>query len=102
MLFLIFRAVFSSLQAQRALALENLALRHQLDVLKRTTKTPRLKNRDRALWIILSRLWLNWRGSLAIVQPKTVVAWHRRGWRLYWRWKSRALGRPSYRVKSVS
>ena len=94
MLFLIFRFIFSGLQSHRALVLENLALRHQLDVLKRNTKTPRLRNRDRVLWVILSRLWPDWRGSLAIVQPKTVVAWHRRGWRLYWRWRSRGRGRP--------
>lgn len=95
MLFLIFRSIFSGLQSHHSLVLENLALRHQLGVLKRTTKTPRLKHRDRVLWVILSRCWPNWRGSLAIVQPKTVVGWHRRGWRLYWRWKSRARGRPT-------
>lgn len=94
MLFLIFRFTFSGLRSHRALMLENLALRHQLDVLKRNTKTPRLRNRDRVLWVILFRLWPDWRGSLAIVQPKTVVAWHRRGWRLYWRWRSRGRGRP--------
>ncbi len=94
MLFLILRTVFSSLKSQRSLALENLGLRHQLEVLKRNTKTPRLKNRDRVLWVVLSRFWPGWRGSLVVVQPKTVVAWHRRGWRLYWRWKSRTRGRP--------
>ena len=85
MLFLIVRSMFSGLQSRRSLALENLALRHQLEVLKRNTKTPRLKRRDRVLWVILSRCWPDWRGSLAIVQPKTVIAWHRKGWRLYWR-----------------
>ncbi len=96
MLFLILRTVFSSLKSQRSLALENLGLRHQLEVLKRNTKTPRLKNRDRVLWVVLSRFWPGWRGSLVVVQPKTVVAWHRKGWRLYWRWKSRIKrrGRP--------
>ena len=99
MLFFIFRFIFSGLQSHRALVLENLALRHQLDVLKRNTKTPRLRNRDRVLWVILSRLWPDWRGSLAIVQPKTVVAWHRRGWRLCWRWRSRGRGRPKLSVE---
>lgn len=94
MLFLIFRSIFSGLKSHRGLVLENLALRHQLEVLRRNTKTPRLRLRDRVLWITLSRLWPNWRGSLAIVRPKTVVAWHRRSWRLYWRWKSRSRGRP--------
>jgi len=95
MLSLIFRTVFSGLRSHRSLILENLALRHQLEVLQRNIKPPRLRNRDRVLWVALSRFWPDWRGSLAIVQPKTVVAWHRRGWRLYWRWKSRGRGRPA-------
>ena len=94
MLILILRTIRSGLRSHHALVLENLALRHQLEVLKRNTKTPRLTNRDRSLWVVLSRFWPDWRGSLAIVQPKTVVTWHRRGWRLYWWWKSRTRGRP--------
>ncbi|MDH3217183.1 MAG: hypothetical protein OEN01_13015 [Candidatus Krumholzibacteria bacterium] len=85
MLLLILRTVFSSMKSHRSLGLENLALRHQLDVLKRNAKTLRLKNRDRALWIVLSLFWPNWQTWLVIVQPKTVVIWHRQGWRLYWR-----------------
>ena len=76
-------------RSHRALALENLALRHQLDVLKRNTKRPHLTNRDRVLWVFLSRHWANWRESLTLVQPDTVIRWHRRGFRLYWTWKSR-------------
>ncbi len=83
MLLLILHAILSSIKSRRSLALENLALRHQLDVLQRTRKPQHLTNRDRVLWIVLSRLWPDWRESLAIVQPKTVVAWHRKGWRLY-------------------
>jgi hypothetical protein len=49
----------------------------------------RLKNRNLALWILISRLWDDWRKPLALVQPETVIRWHRRGFRLYWRWKSR-------------
>ena len=89
MLFLILRTFISALKSHRALALENLALRHQLEVLRRNTKRPRLTNQDRALWVILSRLWPNWRNPLALVQPETVIRWHKRGFRLYWRWKSR-------------
>jgi len=48
-----------------------------------------LTNRDRVLWITLARLWDDWRESLAIVQPETVIRWHKRGFRLYWKWKSR-------------
>lgn len=72
------------------MALENLALRHQLEVLQRNTKRPRLTNRDRTLWVVLSRLWTDWRKPLFLVQPETVIRWHKRGFRLYWRWKSRS------------
>lgn len=61
MFFLILRTFITTLGSHRALALENLALRHQLDVLQRNVKRPRLTNRDRTLWIILSRLWTGWR-----------------------------------------
>jgi hypothetical protein len=79
-----------------AVALENIALRHQLMVLQRSSSRPRLRRQDRILWVCLSRLWANWRPSLLIVQPATVVAWHRQGFRLYWRCKSRlrSPGRP--------
>ena len=89
MIFILFRTFISALRSHRALALENLALRHQLEVLKRNAKKPRLTNRDRALWIFLLRYWADWRESLTLVQPETVIRWHRRGFRLYWKWKSR-------------
>src|SRR5215475_5532322 len=79
-----------------AIALENVALRHQLLVLQRSVSRPRLARWDRILWVWLSRLWMGWRSSLVIVQPATVLAWHRQGFRLYWRWRSstRPVGRP--------
>ena len=76
-----------------AVTFENIALRHQLMVLQRSIPRPRLRRQDRIFWLCLSRLWVNWRSSLLIVQPSTVIAWHRQGFRLYWRWKSR-LGSP--------
>ena len=79
-------------------ALENLALRHQLAVLQRTARRPRLTRADRALWIALSRFWTDqWRRVLQIVQPATVIAWHRKGFRAFWTWKSRRsrVGRPA-------
>lgn len=77
-------------------ALENLALRHQLEVLLRRQPKPRLHNRDRTFWVWLRWLWPEgWSRHLRIVQPQTVIGWHRRGWRLYWNWRSRTrLGRP--------
>lgn len=77
--------------------LEILALRHQLAVLKRrSNKRPRLRAADRLLWVTLARRWAQWRSALLIFKPETVVSWQRKGFRLYWRWKSRAKnsGRP--------
>jgi hypothetical protein len=68
----------SSLKSQRELALENLALRQQLAILKRTSKRPKLTNADRALWVALSRLWPDWQNALILVKPETVIGWHRR------------------------
>jgi putative transposase len=76
-----------------AIAAENLALRQQLAVFKREQPRPRLKRLDRLFWVILSRLWRDWRSALVIVQPETVCRWHRAGFRLFWRWKSQH-GRP--------
>ena len=57
---------------------------------------PRLSRWDRIFWVWLSRLWAGWRTTLVIVRPATVLAWHRQGFRLYWRWRSSANrgGRP--------
>jgi putative transposase len=91
------RAFWSSLTSRRDLALRSIALEHQLDVATRpASRRPRLTRTDRILWVWLSRLWSGWRESLRIVQPGTVIAWHRRGWRLYWTWRSklRGPGRP--------
>ena len=78
------------------LAAENLALRQQLAIYQRTAKRPKLRPRDRVFWVWLARLWNDWRSVLVIVRPATVVGWHRQGFRLYWRWKSRTgkTGRP--------
>jgi putative transposase len=79
-----------------AISLKNVALRHQLSVLQRSVVRPRLHRRDRLFWVALSKLWAGWRASLLIVRPATVLAWHRQGFQLYWRWKSRRcpVGRP--------
>ncbi|MGA2616914.1 MAG: hypothetical protein ABSF26_04835 [Thermoguttaceae bacterium] len=96
----IIQAIFLFLRTfilgRAATAIENLALRQQVAVFKQSVKRPRLRPRDRIFWVLLSRLWANWRSALAIVQPETVIQWHRQGFRLYWRWKSRARkpGRP--------
>ena len=73
-------------------ALEILALRQQLAVLKRTRPRPRLNSVDRLFWTTLRRVWSRWAEVLVVVKPETVVGWHRAGFRLFWRWRSRARG----------
>ena len=89
------RVLFSGFQSRRQLTLENLALRHQLVVRQRSGPRPKLTGADRFLWVLLLRCWSGWQRMLLIVQPRTVVAWHRAGFRCFWRWKSRSsTGRP--------
>jgi putative transposase len=99
--FTMFLATLSSIfRSRAALQLENLALRHQIGVLQRSTRRrPRLTPVDRLVWVWLSRVWSGWRSTLAIVQPETVLAWHRAGFRLFWTWKVRR-GRPGRPIVS--
>src|SRR5207245_3085688 len=96
LLLIVLHTLFAAVRSRRDLALENLVLRHQLQVALRTNPHPRLHGPDRILWVWLRRLWPEgWREHLRVVQPETVLRWHRKGWRLYWTWKSRTrLGRP--------
>jgi putative transposase len=84
------------LLSRSRLILENLALRQQLAVLNRQRPRPTLRCGDRLFWVCLSRLWAGWRSALVVIQPDTVIHWHRQGFRLWWRWKSRSarVGRP--------
>jgi hypothetical protein len=86
---LLLRLPATILQSRRDLLLENLALRHQLLVLTRSAKRPRLNPLDRAFWAWLSHIWDGWRIPLRFAQPDSVIRWHRKGFRLFWRWKSR-------------
>ena len=63
-------------------------------MLKQAHPRPRLSRGDRIFWVLASRLWSGWRGVLHVVQPDSVIRWHRQGFRYYWRWKSRRRGRP--------
>jgi hypothetical protein len=97
------RSLLSGCQSRRLLLLENLALRHQLAVLRRQTHKPRLGQADRLLWLALRRLWPDWQRALVLVQPQTLIAWHRLGFRLFWRWKSLARGgRPAADRKLIN
>ena len=88
-------AALAWLRPRQDLVAENLLLRHQLAVLTRPTRTrPRVRLRtwDKLLWGLARRFCAGWREQLRIVTPDTVVRWHRQGWRLFWRWKSRSRG----------
>lgn len=91
-----FPVLASSFRTSASLRAEILALRHQLAVLQANApRRLRLKRSDRVLWVLLSRWFPGWRQCLRIVQPATVIAWHRRAFALYWTRKSRRWpGRP--------
>src|SRR5215467_1086613 len=78
------------LQSHRRLLLENLALRQQLAVLKRKHPRPRMGAVDKIFWVFACRFWGAWKQSLVLVNPETVVGWHRAGFRLYWSLISKA------------
>jgi transposase InsO family protein len=94
LLLALFSTLRCTLQSRAVLHLEILALRHQIGILRRSTPHPKLKPSDRIFWVLLSRMWSGWRTALAVVKPQTVIRWHRRGFRLYWRRKSRARWKP--------
>ena len=82
--------------ARHRLALEAVVLRQQLAVYKRRQPRPKLNRFDRLFWVIVRQIWTNWSEALILVNPETVVSWHRAGYRLFWKWRSRRRrpGRP--------
>jgi putative transposase len=97
MITLILTGLLRGVRTRRSLMLENLALRHQLAVLQRSSPRPRLRTFDRLFWVLLCRLWSGWANVLSLVKPETVIRWHRTGFKLFWTWKSRrnGPGRPA-------
>ena len=92
---LMLRVVRAACRRRGDLVLENLLLRHQLAILSRPTRRrmrARFRRLDKALWVLARRLRCDWQRHLVVVTPDAVIRWHRRGWRLYWRWRSRAPG----------
>ena len=76
-------ALSSLVKTRAALQLENLALRHQLGVLHRSAKKPKLTPFDRLLWVWLCGVWADWRSALIVVKPATVIAWHRKAFAFF-------------------
>ncbi len=103
MLNLIINYLRDLLRPKHDLLLENIALRQQILVLQRQVKRPRFRDRERAFWVVLSRYWSGWKSPLRLVQPQTVVSWHRQSWRLFWRWKSKPkdFGRPKITIEII-
>ena len=77
------RAIAAWAKRRADLIAENLCLRQQLIVLQRRVPRPRLRDGDRRFWILVCRWFPTWRDSLLVVQPNTVLRWHRRGWTAY-------------------
>src|SRR5256885_872387 len=100
-LLLLLSLIHATVRNRDAFAAENLLLRHQLAVLTRPTrKRPRLRARDKLVWVIARLVRRDWRKHVLVVRPETVVRWHRQGWQLFWRWRSRAqIGRPRLSAK---
>jgi putative transposase len=94
-IFSILAAIRVSFRSRGDIAIEVLAIRQQIAVLKRRRPRPTLNSLDRLFWTTLRRFWSRWTDVLVIVRPETVIGWHRAGFRLYWRWRSRPRsGRP--------
>src|SRR6266568_6431784 len=94
-LFAIVSVLVFRFRSRAALELKLVALQHQLAVLSRQRPgRPQLSSLDRLLWVLLYRIWPQIIDAVVLVKPATVVQWHRKGFRLYWRWRSRRPGRP--------
>jgi putative transposase len=91
-------ALTDLVRSRPALVAENAYLRQQLLILQRSVKRPRCTPADRALLVLLASRFRSWRQALLIVQPETVLRWHRQGFRLFWRWKSRPRSAPPPKV----
>ena len=85
-------AIAALLKPKALLVAKNLCLRQQLVVLQRRQPRARLLGADRRFWIVARQWYSGWRDVLLIVQPETVLRWHRQGWKAHWRWRSRPGG----------
>ncbi len=92
---ILLRCIPAFFRSQNEQAIVELALRQQLATCSQKRSRPKITQLDRSFWVVLSRFWPGWKEALVIVQPETVIRWHRKGFRLYWRSISkRGPGRP--------
>jgi hypothetical protein len=94
-------AAVDVVRSRRDLVLENAMLRQQIVILQRRAPHPKLTSLDRWRLVVAARLVLGWRSALAIVQPKTLLRWHREGFRRMWRRRSRALAQPRLSTETI-
>ncbi len=92
----------SPVKSSGSLVIENLALRQQLAAYARCQKRVHVQPQERVFWVALSKVWAAWRSALIMVKPATVIAWHRRGFQRYWRWRSRKPGRPPIPMEHIA
>ena len=94
--FLFLRFMASFFKSKAILQAENLALRHQLCVVSRSAKRPKIQPADRILWSVLARVWSDWKNALVFVKPETVIRWQRKRFKAHWTKLSRSgePGRP--------
>jgi hypothetical protein len=97
MIVVVIRALALACRGHHELVLENFALRQQLNALRRKAARPELRTRDRLFWVVLAHTWRRWRSALVLVQPDTVMRWHREWLRRRWTRRSarRRAGHPS-------
>ena len=96
-------AVTDLFRSKPELVAENALLRQQLIVLNRQVKKPRFNSLDRTILVLLSRLNRSWRDAILMVKPQTILRWHRSGYRLFWRFKTKTKAKkPSVATETVS
>ncbi len=93
---------FKLSKKQSDLVLENLALRQQLSIYHHTLKRLKIRTQDRIFWVLFSKIWKEWRDALIVDKPETVILWHKKGFKLFWKFKSRKRGpgRPPFESKT--
>jgi len=90
-----FQFCWALFKTRKSLVFENLMLRQQLIIYMRNNKRPKLENIDRIILVWISRVFSKWRSVLVVAKATTLIGWHRKGFKLYWKRKSRRVGRPN-------
>ena len=99
---LLFFGVTALFKSRRRLVMENTLLRYQIQIMKRKKRRLNLKAWDKAVLVWFSKQISDWKKILTIVEPETIVRWHRKGFKLYWKWKySGKMGRNPIHPEAI-